>query len=108
VRYPVRKEVWFVDLGLAPKPRPCVVISAAIGDIDRAVITVVPHTTTLRGTEYVAQVATFFLKPGAFDGQGIQNVPVTRAIRILGVLKDDQMQQVERVVCKWLALPCHD
>jgi hypothetical protein len=60
-----------------------VVISTAIGDIDRAVL----------------------LKHGAFDGQGIQTVPVTRAMRLLGVLKDDQMQQVERVVCKWLALP---
>ena len=107
MRYPIRQEVWFVDLGIAPKPRPCVVISTAIGDIDRAVLTVVPHTTTIRGTEYEAQVNTFFLKPGAFDGQGIQTVPVTRAMRLLGVLKDDQMQQVERVVCKWLALPCH-
>jgi len=107
VRYPIRQEVWFVDLGLAPKPRPCVVISTTIGDIDRAVITVVPHTTSLRGTAYEAQVDTFFLKRGAFDGQGLQQVPVTRAIRLLGVLKDDQMRQVERVVCKWLALPCN-
>jgi mRNA interferase MazF len=84
-----------------------VVISTTIGDIDRAVITVVPHTTTLRGTAYEAQVETFFLKRGAFDGQGLQLVPVTRAERILGVLNDEQMQQVERVVCKWLDLPCH-
>lgn len=107
MRYPVRQEVWFVDLGLAPKPRPCVVISAAIGDIDRAVITVVPHTTAIRGTAYEAQFDTFFLKRGAFDGQGLQNVPVVRAIRLLGVLKDEQMRQVERVVCKWLSLPCN-
>ncbi len=81
-------------------------MSTGIGDIDRALITVVSHTTTVRGTEYEAQINAFFLKPGAFNGQAIATVPVTDAVRILGVLKDDQMKQVERVVCKWLALPC--
>ena len=107
MRYPVRQEVWLVDFGLIGKTRPCVVISTGIGDIDRALITVVSHTTTLRGTEYEAQINAFFLKPGAFNAQAIATVPVTDAIRILGVLKDDQMREVERVVCKWLALPCH-
>jgi mRNA interferase MazF len=99
--------VWLVDLGLAGKTRPCVVISTTIGDIDRAVITIVPHTTSPRGTEYEAQVNAFFLRPGAFNAQALESVAVTDAMRFLGVLKDDQMQQVERVVCKWLALPCH-
>lgn len=89
------------------KTRPAVVISTAIGDVDRAVITIVPHTTTPRGTEYEARVDAFFLRPGAFNGQAVATFPVTDAIRLLGVLKDEQMQQVERVVCKWLALPCH-
>jgi len=83
-------------------------MSTMIDDIDRAVITVVSHTTSLRGTEYEAQISAFFLKRGAFNGQAIATVPVTDAIRLLGVLKDDQMQHVERVVCKWLALPCHE
>jgi mRNA interferase MazF len=99
--------VWLVDLGMAGKTRPCVVISTAIADIDRAVITIVPHTTTLRGTGYEAPVSAFFLRPGAFNGQAVGTVGVTDAIRFLGVLKDDQMRQVERVVCKWLDLPCH-
>jgi len=84
---------------MAGKTRPCVVISAAIGDIDRAVITIVPHTTTLRGTGYEARVNAFFSRPGAFNGQAVGTVAVTDAIRFLGVLNDDQMQQVERVVC---------
>ena len=108
MRYPIRKEVWLVDFGLVAKTRPAVVISTSVGDADRALVTVVPHTTAVRGTEYEAQVDAFFLKRGAFDAQGLQSVPVTKAIRILGVLKDDQMRQVERVICKWLALPCHN
>lgn len=107
MKYPLRQEVWLVDLGMAGKIRPCVVLSTAIGDVDRAVITIVPHSTTLRGSEYEAKVNAFFLRPGAFNCQGIGTVAVTDAIRFLGVLKDDQMQQVERVVCKWLDLPCH-
>ena len=98
--------MWLVDFGLVGKVRPSVVISTSVGDLDRALITVVSHTTAVRGTEYEAQTDVFFLKRGAFDAQGLQTVPVTRAMRLLGVLKDDQMQQVERVVCK-LELPCH-
>jgi len=60
----------------------------------------------MRGTEYEAQLDIFFLKRGAFNAQGLQTVEVNRAMRLLGVLKDEQMRQVERVVCKWLSLPC--
>jgi len=98
--------VWLVDLRPAGKTRPCVVISTAIGRIDRAIMTIVPHTTAVRGTAYEAPFEVFFLRRGAFNGQGIITVSVHRAIRLLGVLTTDQMRQVERVVCKWLALPC--
>ena len=108
MRYPARQELWLVDLGLVGKTRPCVVISAIIGDIDRAVITVVPHTTHPRGTAYEAPINVSRLKSGAFNAQGLVSVGVTDAVRFLGVLNDDQMRQVERVVCKWLALPCHE
>jgi mRNA-degrading endonuclease toxin of MazEF toxin-antitoxin module len=54
VRYPVRGEVWLVDLGMTAKVRPCLVMSAAIGDNDRALITLVPHTTSTRGTPFEA------------------------------------------------------
>ncbi len=106
MRYPARQEVWLVDFGMAGKVRPCVVFSTSIGDLDRALVTVVPHTTAMRGTEYEAQLDIFFLKRGAFNAQGLQTVEVNRAMRLLGVLKDEQMRQVERVVCKWLSLPC--
>ena len=40
---PRRGEVWRVDLGLAGKVRPAVVVSANIGDNDYALIAVVPQ-----------------------------------------------------------------
>ena len=45
--YAKRGEVWLVDLGYAAKARPCLVFSIAAEDTDRALTTVVPHTTSV-------------------------------------------------------------
>jgi mRNA interferase MazF len=50
---PARGEVWLFDLGMAAKTRPVLVVSVAYGDADRAIVTVVPHTTELRGSPFV-------------------------------------------------------
>ena len=49
---PRRGEVWMVDLGMAQKTRPALILSIVSSDEDRALITVVPHTTTLRGSKF--------------------------------------------------------
>ena len=41
-----RAEVWLVDLGMVAKVRPCLVISIPALVQDRALVTVVMHTTT--------------------------------------------------------------
>jgi mRNA interferase MazF len=41
-----RGEVWLVDLGMAAKVRPAVVVSVPAGDTDRALVTIVPHATS--------------------------------------------------------------
>ncbi len=48
---PGRGEVWLVDLGLAAKVRPAVVLSVPAEDVDRALVTLVPHTTSLRSSQ---------------------------------------------------------
>ena len=63
---PVRGEVWLFDLGMAEKVRPALVISVACGDADRALVTIVPHTTSLRGSQFEIPVGVPFLKAGAF------------------------------------------
>jgi mRNA interferase MazF len=105
VKYPERGEVWLIDLGLTAKIRPCVVVSARITDDDRALITVIPHTTSTRETSYEAVVPVRFLKVGAFDAQGLVTVPPVRAVRMLGALTASQMAPVEITLCKWLGLP---
>ena len=42
------------------------VVSVAYGDADRAIVTVVPHTTELRGSPFEVSVSTPFLRQGAF------------------------------------------
>jgi mRNA interferase MazF len=49
---PRRGEVWLVDFGLAGKTRPALVVNVPFGDQDRSLITVVPHTTSLRGSSF--------------------------------------------------------
>lgn len=106
MRYPTRAEVWLVDLGMTAKVRPCLVVSSRIGDADRALLCVVPHTTSTRQTEYEAVVNAPFLKKGAFDAQGLVTISVRHAIRQIGSLTQEQMRMVEQVICRWLDLPC--
>jgi mRNA interferase MazF len=99
---PIRCEVWLFDLGMVEKVRPALVISVAFGDGDRALVTVVPHTTSLRGSRFEIPVRASFLKAGAFVVQGLATYPHVRAIRKLGALKPDQFGLVFSGVLRWL------
>jgi mRNA interferase MazF len=99
---PLRGEVWLFDLGMTEKVRPGLVISVAYGDTDRALVTIVPHTTSLRGSEHEVAVDTGFLKPGAFLVQNVSTYPNVRAIRRLGRLKTDQFDRVFIGLLRWL------
>ena len=104
MRAPRRGEVWLVDLGLAAKIRPCLVLGVPAADEDRALVTVVPHTTSLRGTQYEASVAVHFLRSGAFDGQGLVTLPTVRLMQPLGSLSPEQLKAVVDGVCLWLGI----
>ena len=104
MKNPRRGEVWLVDLGLAAKVRPALVISVPPGDEDRALVTIVPHTTSLRGTKFEAASSVPFLKPGAFDAQGIVTVPLAKLMRVLGSLPPEQLRAVESSLREWLGL----
>lgn len=99
-----REEVWLVDLGLAATMRPCVVLGVPSGDSDRALVTLVPHTTYVRGSQYEVVVPARFLQAGAFDAQGLVTVPHIRLVRPIGSLATIQLQAVEHAVSLWLGL----
>ena len=104
MRNPDRGEVWVVDLGLAAKVRPCLILSVPPGDQDRALVTLVGHTTSPRGSDYEVAVKSRFLKAGVFDAQNLVTVPLAKLIRSVGKLPSDQLDLVENAVRRWLAL----
>src|SRR6185369_393541 len=99
---PTRGEVWLFDLGMTAKVRPVLVVSVPFEDVDRALVTVVPHTTELRGSEYEVPVKAPFLKPGAFLVQGVSTYPTAWAIRKLGMLGAEQFDLVFDRLLDWL------
>ena len=104
MRTPLRREDYMVDLGLAAKVRPCVVFSVPLEESDRSLVTVIPHTTSLRQSRFEIVVSARFLRPGAFDAQGIVTVPTVRLMNHLGTLTAEQLGSVERGVCAWLGI----
>ena len=101
---PKRGEVWLVDLGMAAKVRPCLVVSITAEISDRALTTLVPHTTSVRSSRFERSVSVPFLKLGAFDAQGIVTVPTVKLLRRLGTLQPEQLRQVEEAIAQWLGL----
>ena len=86
------------------KIRPCLVLGVPGAEDDRVLVTLVPHTTSLRGTRYEISVPVPFLRAGAFDAQGIVTVPAVRLMRPLGSLSVEQIQPVAQGVCRWLGI----
>jgi mRNA interferase MazF len=101
---PDRGEVWLVDLGYVAKVRPCLVISVPALYQDRALSTLIPHTTSLRGSRFEVQVKAQFLREGVFDVQNMITIPHAKLIRKLGSLTAEQMAEVEKVLVLWLGL----
>ena len=104
MRTPLRGEVYMVDLGLAAKVRPCVVLSVPLEESDRSLVTVIPHTTALRHSRFEIVISTRFPRPGAFDVQGIVTGPTVRLMNRLGALTTEQLRPVESGVCAWLGI----
>jgi mRNA interferase MazF len=99
---PLRGEVWLFDLGMTEKVRPAVIVSVPYGDADRALVTIVPHTTSLRGSQFEVPIDVAFLRPGAFLVQNVATYPNVRAIRKLGKLKEQQFNSVLAALLRWL------
>jgi mRNA interferase MazF len=99
-----RGEVWQVDLGYAAKVRPCLILSLVADDDDRALVTLVPHTTQVTGSRFEITVSTTFLKAGVFNAQSLVTIPRAKLIRKLGTLTPGEIDSVGAVVRKWLGL----
>ena len=101
---PNRGEIWLVDLGYAAKVRPCLVLSIPAADEDRALVTLVPHTTSTRALRFEVSIRVPFLRQGAFDAQNLVTIPHAKLIRKLGTLQPGHLSSVEDAVRFWLGL----
>ena len=75
MKVPSRGDVWIVDLGFAGKVRSCVVLRIPSLDQDRDLVTVRPHTTSVRGSRFEVRIASRFLDGAAFDAQNPVSTP---------------------------------
>ena len=69
-----------------------------------ALLLVVPHTTSIRNNRWELVIPKRFLKPGAFHLQQIQNVPVIRLERKLGMLSPDEFRILKTTLITLLKL----
>ena len=99
-----RGEVWLVDLGYAAKTRPALVVSVSALDTERALVALVPHTTSLRGTRFEVPTRERYLKAGAFDAQNLVTVPEAKLLRRLGKLAARDFEGVMGAVLIWLGV----
>jgi mRNA interferase MazF len=80
-----------VDLGLAAKARPCLLLTGYPADDELAMITVLSHTTAVRGSRWEHTCPKPFLKPGAFHLQLIHSVPIVKLMRKPGELNPAEL-----------------
>src|SRR5437867_12519196 len=83
---PRRGEVWMVDLGMAAKVWPCMVISVGAVEQDRALPTLVPHTTSARNSRFEVKLKVGFLREGVFDAQCLVTIQHATLLRKLCTL----------------------
>jgi mRNA interferase MazF len=99
-----RGELWMADRGLAAKVRPVLIFSVDYRDDERAVVTYVVRTTSVRGTRYEVPHRSPGRPDGAFDAQGISSIPDVKLERRLGAVDALILVKVEAAVRSWLAL----
>ena len=97
-------EIWRVDLGLAAKVRPALILSEYPADDELALIVVIPHTTAIRGNRWEFPVRLPFLETGVLHLQQIQPVSLARMERRLGLLPPIQFAALRCALVRLLHL----
>ena len=87
-------EVWLTDFGLTAKVRPALLLTGNPADDELDLVSVLLHTTALRGNRWELSIPKPFLKPGAFHLQQVQSISTGRLERKVGVLTEAEMDQV--------------
>ena len=97
---PRHGEVWLVDMGLAAKVRPVIVLLADDLDVERTLIVHVPITTQSRGGPLEIGVGhlRFLDRASVANVQAIGSLPRVRFKRRLGILPQDDLERMKQVI----------
>lgn len=96
-------EVYLVDLGMAAKTRPMLVVSRRDEDAPRALSVCAPITTSSRDSAYEVSIGKpRFLRETSFvNVQGLQAIQHHELNRMIGRISDSALLEV-RTAIKWL------
>lgn len=89
-----RGEIWMIDFGIAAKVRPAVLLTGNPADDELDLVTVVLHTTALRGNRWELSLPKPFLREGAFHLQQIQTLSTAKLHRKLGSLTAEELDRL--------------
>src|SRR5882724_13639217 len=91
-------EVWMTGFGMTAKVRPALLLTGnpALDELD--LVTVLLHTTSLRGNQWELNIPKPFLKAGAFHLQQVQTISTVKLERKLGMLTADELNRVREAL----------
>jgi mRNA interferase MazF len=97
---PKAGEVWMVDMGIAGKVRPAVVVLDERVTVERVLIVHVPVTSQNRGTALEVSLGhiRFLTTESTANIQAIGSLPKTRFERKLGVLPAADMEKIREAL----------
>ncbi len=98
-------EVYLVDLGMAAKTRPMLIVSRKDVDAPRALSICAPITTASRGSRYEIAIARQrFLHENSFvNVQGLQAIQHHELKRLIGRLPENMMHEIREAMA-WMLL----
>jgi mRNA interferase MazF len=91
-------EVWMIDFGMAAKVRPALILTGTPSADELDLVTVLLHTTSVRGNRWELNIPKPFLKPGAFHLQQVQTISTIKLERRLGALTPEELDRVRNAL----------
>jgi mRNA interferase MazF len=99
-------EVYLVDLGMAAKVRPMLIVSRKDDDAPRALSICAPMTTSGRGSAYEVPLGklSFLREAGCVNVQGLQAIQHHELLRKLGRISASDLAAVRKALAWMLEL----
>jgi mRNA interferase MazF len=89
-------DVWMLDMGLAAKVRPALILTLEPADHEQALVTVISHTTQIDpANPWGVSIPKSWLREGVFHVQQIGTFPLKYLVRKLGSLTVEEFGRIK-------------